>query len=253
MDDEKRIMVLGEKETFLIRILVKKIRDAGFECDFVPWEVNGINEKWDSSFVVTVYMDTDVRPADSVIHFIADKASETGKQIITIGETNDIAFFCDRVPGDIIYKTFVRPVDNEKYIETLKEIQSRKEAGEFRKNILIVDDDPNYLNLVRGWLKDTYKVAMVNSGLQALKWLGMNKADLILLDYEMPVTTGPQVLEMLRSDEDTKKIPVIFLTGKGDKESVMAVVALKPEGYFLKNIQKEELLEKLRDFFILHK
>jgi DNA-binding NarL/FixJ family response regulator len=58
---------------------------------------------------------------------------------------------------------------------------------------------------------------------------------------------------MLRSEEETKHIPVMFLTGKGDKESVMAVVALRPEGYFLKTIQREELLEKLQAFFVLHK
>ena len=69
----------------------------------------------------------------------------------------------------------------------------------------------------------------------------------------MPVTSGPQVLEMLRSDAETSSIPVMFLTGKGDKESVMAVVALKPEGYFLKGIQKDELLEKLQEFFIMHR
>ena len=94
---------------------------------------------------------------------------------------------------------------------------------------------------------------MVSSGMQAIKWLGKNKADLILLDHEMPVTSGPQVLEMLRADSETSSIPVIFLTGKGDKESVMAVVALKPEGYFLKGIQKAELLQKLQEYFILHK
>jgi CheY-like chemotaxis protein len=69
----------------------------------------------------------------------------------------------------------------------------------------------------------------------------------------MPVTSGPQVLEMLRSDDETKNIPVMFLTGKSDKESVMKVVALKPEGYFLKSIQREELLEKLHEFFVMHK
>ena len=109
------------------------------------------------------------------------------------------------------------------------------------------------MSLVREWLKGTYKVSMVNSGLQAIKWLGKNKVDLILLDHEMPVTSGPQVLEMLRSDPETSSIPVMFLTGKGDKDSVMAVVALKPEGYFLKSIQKDELLEKLQEYFILHR
>ncbi|MBP3278427.1 MAG: response regulator, partial [Butyrivibrio sp.] len=57
--------------------------------------------------------------------------------------------------------------------------------------------------------------------------------------------------EMLRADEETRSIPVMFLTGKSDKESVLAVVALKPEGYFLKNIEKDELLEKLGQFFAL--
>ena len=94
---------------------------------------------------------------------------------------------------------------------------------------------------------------MANSGMQAIKYLSKNKVDLILLDHEMPVTSGPQVLEMLRSEEETKRIPVMFLTGKSDKESVMAVVALRPEGYFLKTIQREELLEKLQAFFVLHK
>jgi CheY-like chemotaxis protein len=77
-----------------------------------------------------------------------------------------------------------------------------------------------------------------------------NKVDLILLDYEMPVTDGPQVLEMLRADPDTKDIPVIFLTGKGDKESVMSVVSLKPDGYFLKTMGKKDLLEKIKVFFV---
>ena len=129
----------------------------------------------------------------------------------------------------------------------------KAETGELRKSILIVDDDAQYLSLVREWLKDKYKVYMANSGLQALKLLGLNKVDLILLDYEMPVTSGPQVLEMLRSDPETASIPVMFLTGKNDKQSVMSVLELKPEGYFLKNIGKEELLEQLQDYFTLHR
>ena len=144
-------------------------------------------------------------------------------------------------------------MDNAVFVSTVKEYFDKAESGTFRKSILVVDDDPQYLTMVREWLKGTYKVSMANSGLQAIKWLGRNKVDLILLDHEMPVTSGPQVLEMLRSDSDTSSIPVMFLTGKRDKESVMSVVALKPEGYFLKGIQKEELLEKLQEFFILHK
>ena len=246
-------MVLGEKETFVIRILMKKMGDAGIGSEFVPLSVNDINTKWKECSLITIYMDEHAKAGRDILHFLADKAMEDGKLMIAIGDEDNVRYMCDHVPGELLYKTFVRPVDNEKYINTVREIFDKTAAGEFRKSVLIVDDDPSYMGLVREWLKGTYKVAMANSGLQALKWLGKNKADLILLDYEMPVTSGPQVLEMLRSDEETKDIPVIFLTGKGDKESVMAVVALKPQGYFLKNIDREELLTKMKEFFILHK
>ena len=150
----------------------------------------------------------------------------------------------------MIFEILPRPLDYSNYINIVNTYTKKAATGELKKSILVVDDDPNYMNLVREWLKDTYKVSMATSGLRAIKWLGANKVDLILLDYEMPVTDGPQVLEMLRADDDTKDIPVMFLTGRDDKESVMAVVSLKPEGYFLKTIGKDELLNKLKIYFM---
>jgi CheY-like chemotaxis protein len=167
-----------------------------------------------------------------------------------IGEPSDTSIVASEIPAELIYEKVPRPLDYDKFIE-LVNIHNKKAAqGELKKSILVVDDDPNYMNLVREWLKDSYKVSMATSGLRAIKWLASNKVDLILLDYEMPVTDGPQVLEMLRADTETRDIPVIFLTGRDDKDSVMAVVSLKPEGYFLKTIGKQELLEKLKVFFV---
>ena len=246
---DNRIMVIGEKETFMVRVLVKKIVEAKIYSFFCPWTIDAINSNWDGVGLVTVFMGDGYKINDHVITFLRDKMAETGTLMIPIGDKEDIVYMWDRIPPDLIYKSFTRPLDNEEYVKTVTDLYKKVEAGEFRKSILIVDDDPSYLNLVRDWLKGTYKVSMANSGLQAIKWLGKNKVDLILLDHEMPVTTGPQVLEMLRSDEETKSIPVIFLTGKSDKESVMAVVSLKPEGYFLKTIQRDELIQKLADFF----
>ena len=65
----------------------------------------------------------------------------------------------------------------------------------------------------------------------------------------MPITTGPQVLEMLRSEPSTSDIPVMFLTVKSDKESVMKVVALKPEKYLLKTMPPAELIANIDEFF----
>ncbi|MCR5033594.1 MAG: response regulator [Lachnospiraceae bacterium] len=247
-----KVILIGEKETFLVRVLNKKLQDAGISHTFITWDVNTVNQNWEGTNLVTLYMDEGALPPENVLHFLMDKMAEDNVQMIPIGERDEVNYICDHVPGELIYTTFIRPVDNDAFVKTVSEHLQKVQEGEFRKSILVVDDDPNYLSLVREWLKNSYKVYMVNSGLQAIKWLGKNKADLILLDHEMPVTSGPQVLEMLRSDEETRQIPVMFLTGKSDKESVMAVVALKPEGYFLKTISREELLEKLKEFFILH-
>ena len=251
--DKERIIVIGEKETFLIRVLVKKISDASIPCSFVPYTINDINDSFENTGLVVLYMESGFQLGGEVLHFLTERMAENGVQAVLIGEELDIRDMIDRIPGDLVYRTYTRPVDNEAFVKDMTSLYNKIAAGEFRKTILVVDDDPNYLSLVREWLKNDYKIAMANSGLQAIKWLGKNKADLILLDYEMPVTSGPQVLEMLRSDSDTKDIPVMFLTGKSDKNSVMAVLSLKPEGYFLKTIEKDELSEKLSQFFILHR
>jgi CheY-like chemotaxis protein len=250
---ENRMIVIGEKESFIVRVLIGKAKDAGLDCEYVPCVVNDIAKKLEGTSLITLYMDEDSLPPEEVLHFLTDKMQELGLLMIIIGEQRDLIRIGEHIPEELIYTVFSRPVDNAKFLETVSEYIKKMSMGEFKKSILVVDDDPSYLGLVREWLKDSYKVFMANSGLQAIKWLGKNKVDLILLDHEMPVTSGPQVLEMLRSDDETKVIPVMFLTGKSDKESVMAVVSLKPEGYFLKTIQREELLEKLKEFFILHK
>ncbi len=103
--------------------------------------------------------------------------------------------------------------------EAFSDVQQRK------KSILIVDDNVTYMSMIMDWLRDSYRVSMANSGVQAITWLAKNRVDLILLDYEMPVTTGPQVLEMIRSHDELADIPVIFLTGVDDKESITKVLA----------------------------
>lgn len=112
-----------------------------------------------------------------------------------------------------------------------------------------MDDDASYLTMIYDWLKDSYHVSLVNSGMQAITWLAKNHADLILLDYEMPVTSGPKVLEMIKSEPQTSSIPVMFLTGKNDRASIMKVLELKPADYLLKTIDRAGLREKLERFF----
>ena len=153
------------------------------------------------------------------------------------------------MPNFRLAETFMRPINVKDMAEKMEWIVEAEDERLQKKKILLVDDDGTMLRTLKSWLETHYQVFMVNSGMAAITFLAKNEIDLILLDYEMPITTGPQVLEMLRSEENTAKIPVMFLTNKGDKESVMNVLGLKPEKYLLKTMSKSALLGQIDEFF----
>ena len=116
-----------------------------------------------------------------------------------------------------------------------------------------MDDSGAMLRNVKGWLEQRYQVILANSGTMAIKYLATNRPDLVLLDYEMPVLNGKPVLEMIRSESEFSNIPVMFLTGKNDKESIQQVLSLKPEGYILKTTKPEQIVEIVDEFFAKRK
>lgn len=71
---------------------------------------------------------------------------------------------------------------------------------------------------------------------------------MILLDYEMPVEKGPEVLVKIRENEQLANIPVVFLTGITDREKIKEALSLKPQGYLLKPIDKEKLVGMIEKF-----
>ncbi len=115
------------------------------------------------------------------------------------------------------------------------------------KHILIVDDDVNMLKLLRMFLQDDYQVSMVDSGKLALEFVVKKTPDLILLDYMMPLFDGPHVLEILRKREETRNTPVVFLTSVSERDKIISILNLKPAGYLVKPVSREELLSRVRE------
>ncbi|MCK7578924.1 MAG: response regulator [Chromatiales bacterium] len=86
--------------------------------------------------------------------------------------------------------------------------------------ILIVDDTPTNIEILLGMLEDSYDTSFATSGRQALELLAKTaKPDLILLDVMMPEMDGYEVCAALKSDPNTREIPVIFVTARTDAES----------------------------------
>ena len=111
-----------------------------------------------------------------------------------------------------------------------------------------MDDEPEQLIQIKEHLKEFYDVSLMGSGKNLFRFLERNKPDLILLDYLMPEMDGPEVLTELRQYKEYSDIPVIFLTGVSEKETVVkTLVELKPQGYVLKPTRKSELVAKIID------
>lgn len=96
-------------------------------------------------------------------------------------------------------------------------------------------------------MENDYDVSSAISGMAALKFLNVKEVDLILLDYEMPEMSGPDVLKKLRENPMTADIPVVFLTGINDASKIQKALVLKPDGYLLKPVEKSMLMEKIKE------
>ena len=246
---DKSILLISQGSTFMVNALENGLTDANMNVINAAPKIAELEKYKDSPTVFLFYLGSFVEDISDVLVYLKDMCVEKEKILCVIGDAAEYNTLTRIIPEDIIKEHFERPLNIRNVAENMQLIMDANDELSRRKRILLVDDDPTFLTLIKSWLDSEYRVVIVNSGMQAITYLATNKPDLILLDYEMPVTNGPQVLKMIRSEASTQDIPVIFLTGKGDKESVMNVVALKPNGYFLKTMPKEELLKSVRDFF----
>jgi len=103
-----------------------------------------------------------------------------------------------------------------------------------RKTIFIVDDDMTNLTVGADTLALLYNVFTFNSGSLLLKRLEKQIPDLILLDVEMPEMNGYEVIKLIKSKNETRNIPVIFLTAKSDGESELEGLSLGAIDYIIK-------------------
>jgi CheY-like chemotaxis protein len=127
--------------------------------------------------------------------------------------------------------------------EAMKKLMSEEEEQN-KKQILLVDDDVAMLKTMKAFLEDDYKVATAVSGLVALRYLEKKTADLIFLDYEMPGLNGPDFLAKIRKEPRLADIPVIFLTGASERDKISNALSMKPQGYLLKPVSRDQLVEQ---------
>ena len=145
--------------------------------------------------------------------------------------------------------TYPRPVDPSVFLDDMKYYSELLSDYHRMKTIFVVDDDPDYRSVISRWLTPHYSVSIFSSAREMMAGLKAAKPDLILLDYEMPEMDGHELIGILRKDPEIQMIPIIFLTGKNDRDHVFRILQYKPDGYLLKTLSKEALIDSIDRFF----
>ncbi|MCR5654046.1 MAG: response regulator [Lachnospiraceae bacterium] len=247
----KNVTVISEMRGFLLEaicsniqknpLLVMKrvIADAG----------NAPEIDYDTDILV-IYLEDNHRYLDKLLTGLANNCIRDRRDIpiFLAGGPNELALAKKKLVRIPIARSFCRPINVKELTEELEYI-ARDKHSQVRKRILIVDDDPVMIATLQGWFSKLFMVYSVNSGSNALNFLETHEVDLILLDYEMPVFNGPATLRMLRQKDKLKNIPVMFLTSKNDRDSVLSVKSLNVERYLLKSLSFEDIIQAIQKFF----
>ena len=239
------VLLVSESKSFMVASLTQQLEEVGHNVIQTINNPNEIGKIKDEIQLVLLYVEELV--VEGLV-YLKDKVIEENIPIFVIGDKEQIEEVETVIPKQFIKKNILRPI-NVKDVVGVIDKYLKEDESHMKKKILVVDDSGAVLRNVKGWLQDKYQVILANSGAMAIKYLALNRPDLVLLDYEMPICDGRQVLEMIRAESDFSDMSVIFLTSKSDRESVMKVTALKPDGYLLKTMEPNQIVQAIDDFF----
>lgn len=244
----ENILVISETKSFIVTSIIQQLMGKDYNVIQVTNKLIDMQKVKDSINLVLIYGEEEMFSDMDGFVYLKDKAIEENIPVFILGDAEQMEVISRVISGQFVKKKLYRPINVK---DVVKEVDDylRRSTDYLKKKILVVDDSGAMLRNVKGWLEDKYQVILANSGALAIKYLAMNHPDLMLLDYEMPICDGKQVLEMIRAEEDFADIPVMFLTGKNDRESVLNVAGLKPEGYLLKSMEPAKIVQAIDDFF----
>jgi two-component system phosphate regulon response regulator PhoB len=115
------------------------------------------------------------------------------------------------------------------------------------KNILVVDDEEDILELVRYNLgKAGYQVTCATSGEEALSVARSRHPDLVVLDLMLPGVDGLEVCRRLKGDAVTRHIPIVMLTAKGEEPDIVTGLEVGADDYVTKPFSPRVLVARIR-------
>lgn len=242
---EKNVVLIGHGQSFLISALEQELKKHGLFVKLIEPERDSI-KKYDNNTAVFILYLGEFQYRDTEILKRLAQICEGKKRILfLVGTKAEIHTVLTQIAVSSISGIFLKPLETKSFV---KKVITGIETFS-RKRIFVVDDDETYLTGLSDWLGKRYRVETLSSGVAVLEAIQETRPDLIMLDYEMPGLSGPEVMRVLKDDETTKDIPIIFLTGTDDKESIVEVMSYHPADYLLKTKGAADILRAVDAFF----
>ncbi|WP_029319143.1 response regulator [Butyrivibrio sp. AE3004] len=249
-DISKTILFVVGNTGIIPKSIEKALISAGFKVTVISDEPNMIIAYRSRVEQIIYYPETnDKSHIKLTMNLLGEMCQDDSKILCLAGDPQDIDIAMSAGGAARVSRFYKRPINMDTFIDDINYFSYLLSEYRRVKTIFIVDDDPDYLTIVDHWLSSVYHVSGFNSGDDLLKGLKATIPDLILLDYDMPNMDGYELMKRIRTNPDTNNIPIIFLTGKNDKEHVFRILEYKPDGYLLKSSQKDNLIDALQRFF----
>lgn len=115
--------------------------------------------------------------------------------------------------------------------------------------VLIIDDDIQDLEIMKSYLEGPFRVSTVVSGKLALDYVRQHPVDIILLDVDMPMMDGFETFEELRKMEECINVPIIIVTGRRDKDTILSSGIMGVDGFLAKPVSKQTLVGKVNEIY----
>jgi CheY-like chemotaxis protein len=208
---EQPVVLAIDDDPDAIELLQENLADAGYQVIGVRSGDAGVQKaKALRPYAITLDIMMPNKDGWQVLHELKNDPATRDIPVILLTIVDKKALGYQLGAADYL----VKPLDREALLAALQRV-AHANGGIAPKRLLIVDDDPNVIDIVRQQLPENgYELAAAADGVAALETLARHRPDVILLDLMMPRLDGFGLIEQLRQRPDYASIPIVVLTAK---------------------------------------
>ena len=249
-DKSRSILFVRGNQGIVKKGIEQHLISAGFEVVSIADEpADIIAHRRDADIILYYPGDRDNSTIDITMNLLGEISQDDAKLLCLTGDTVDLRTALNANGAHRVSRTYPRPVDIRRFVKDMKKFSRLEREYHRRKTIFVVDDDKTYLSVIEHWLSPSYNVSCFYRWERLIEGLRAVTPNLILMDYEMPGMNGCQLMKKISACFPGTRIPVIFLTGKNDRQDVFKILENKPDGYLLKTSQKGTILDVINRYF----